>query len=628
MWEYGTHLRGPAAGAARHLLARQPGAARGDPHRQPAPRRSGVARPRGAGAAPARPAGGRLARLRRPRQRVLLGRGGDGGRLRAGGGGWRGRADARRARRARRPALQPGRPRALRARLRAAARRGAEPAARRGRALGAVARRALQPLRARPEPRLGLGEPAGDAPPPRRLPLLGAAGLRRLPRDGERVDLLLPAGGRADPSAHRPPRPLLARRLRPRQRRGVRPPGVDLLQGGELRPLLSRLRRLLSQPARRGRHDLRDGGRRPRRAGAARCRTAACSPSPTAWRATSPPRSPPCAPRPTNRRRLVEDFVANREPRPGAEREDLSLVGRPARRPGRSPTCSPSTASRCGSSPPTRRSGAPAARRRRGGAPLRRRHLRGLDRPAARQPRRARSWSRSAPMSEPFLERQRQRLEQNLDAEFYDITAWSLPLAFNVETWVAPGPAPASRPLGEQAAGGLHGQGETGYLVPPQGLACYRAAAAMAADGVSFRVAMAPLSAGRARYPAGTLFMPRYRNGQDLAGRLERILAGVRRRRRAPRRLLRGRRHLARLERDAGGARAARRPGLRRGDGRDLLRLPLAPARPPGRARARPSRPRAPRSGRPRRLRRAGAARRRLRAARCRRTPARRSTPG
>ena len=37
-----------------------------------------------------------------------------------------------------------------------------------------------------------------------------------------------------------------------------------------------------------------------------------------------------------------------------------------------------------------------------------------------------------SPMNQAFLDRQRQRLEQNLDAEFYDITAWSLPLAYNL----------------------------------------------------------------------------------------------------------------------------------------------------------------------------------------------------
>ena len=48
--------------------------------------------------------------------------------------------------------------------------------------------------------------PAGEPRPHRRLPRLGAAGLRRLPRDGHRLELLLPARRRAGAPAHRPPR--------------------------------------------------------------------------------------------------------------------------------------------------------------------------------------------------------------------------------------------------------------------------------------------------------------------------------------------------------------------------------------------------------------------------------------
>jgi hypothetical protein len=82
-----------------------------------------------------------------------------------------------------------------------------------------------------------------------------------------------------------------------------------------------------------------------------------------------------------------------------------------------------------------------------------------------------------SPMAESFLDRQRQRLEQNLSPEFYDITAWSLPLAYNVETWVAGKEPGGARPIGESAGGGIHGNGTLGYLVRPQGLASYRVSA-------------------------------------------------------------------------------------------------------------------------------------------------------
>ncbi|PYQ56406.1 MAG: hypothetical protein DMF53_25565, partial [Acidobacteria bacterium] len=113
-----------------------------------------------------------------------------------------------------------------------------------------------------------------------------------------------------------------------------------------------------------------------------------------------------------------------------------------------------------------------------------------------------------SPMSKGFLERQRQRLEQNLDAEFYDITAWSLPLAFNLRAWVASGDvASEGRPLAEASAG-IQGEGDLGWLVPPQGVASYRLAAALQKRKIQYRVALAGFSAGPLSYPAGTLFIP------------------------------------------------------------------------------------------------------------------------
>jgi len=117
-----------------------------------------------------------------------------------------------------------------------------------------------------------------------------------------------------------------------------------------------------------------------------------------------------------------------------------------------------------------------------------------------------------SPMNQAFLDRQRQRLERNLDAEFYDITAWSLPLAYNLRTWVAAGDvAGNAKPLAEAPAGihGAPGEGDLGWLVPPQGVAGYRLAAAMQRRNLRYRVALGAFTAAGASYPAGTLFIPR-----------------------------------------------------------------------------------------------------------------------
>jgi hypothetical protein len=137
---------------------------------------------------------------------------------------------------------------------------------------------------------------------------------------------------------------------------------------------------------------------------------------------------------------------------------------------------------------------------------------------------------RESPMSEAFVERQRQRLEQNLNAQFYDITAWSLPYAFNVDTWVAPS-APAGLRSLTEVAGGIEGgkdEAGLGFLVPPQGLATYRFAAELQKRDIRHRVAMGSLgslSGAGGDLPAGTLFIPRRGNPENVGDVLQKLLA-------------------------------------------------------------------------------------------------------
>lgn len=127
------------------------------------------------------------------------------------------------------------------------------------------------------------------------------------------------------------------------------------------------------------------------------------------------------------------------------------------------------------------------------------------------------------PLAEDFVDEQRQRVEDDLDAAFYDVTAWSLPLAFNVETWVAAGTPPGlGEPVAQTAdaaaegqllpsglAGSVRGEGSVGWLLPPSGLATYRAAARLQAEGVPYRLALGDLSVAGRSFDAGTLFVPR-----------------------------------------------------------------------------------------------------------------------
>ena len=145
------------------------------------------------------------------------------------------------------------------------------------------------------------------------------------------------------------------------------------------------------------------------------------------------------------------------------------------------------------------------------------------------------------PMPASFLAEQRQRVDDHLRTEFFDVTAWSLPLAFNVKTWVmdgspgrlapataaaTPTPGDADRELSAGGGGRVVGRGDVGVLIPPQGLAGFRAAASLSAADVRFRVALDGFAlAGGERFPAGTLFIPRTVNPDGLDDAVEAAVA-------------------------------------------------------------------------------------------------------
>ncbi len=129
---------------------------------------------------------------------------------------------------------------------------------------------------------------------------------------------------------------------------------------------------------------------------------------------------------------------------------------------------------------------------------------------------------RRAQIGERFADRQKERQARNLESEFYDITAWSLPLAFNQEVWLATPGAPAllaGQPLAP-APSGLSGSGNLGVLVKPQGLMSYRLAVRLRAAGIAFRVALRDFQVDGLDFSPGTLFVSRYGNPSDLEARL------------------------------------------------------------------------------------------------------------
>lgn len=121
-------------------------------------------------------------------------------------------------------------------------------------------------------------------------------------------------------------------------------------------------------------------------------------------------------------------------------------------------------------------------------------------------------------MPDEFLRRQRWLLERDRPPEFSDITAWSIPLACNLETWVVNRPITGAALAAERGA--LTRGGELGYLAAPQGLAGFRLTARLMAADLRFLVALQPFASGGRRYPAGSLFLPRIGNPGGLDERL------------------------------------------------------------------------------------------------------------
>ncbi len=127
-------------------------------------------------------------------------------------------------------------------------------------------------------------------------------------------------------------------------------------------------------------------------------------------------------------------------------------------------------------------------------------------------------------MPEEFLAEQRQRFEERRPTAFYDITGWSLSRALNLEVWTVAGRAPGLQPR-EAAPGRLTSRAGVGFIAPPQGVAGYALAAALANAGLKLRFTLEEVRIAGRRYPAGSFYVPRHGNGEGLATRLAELAA-------------------------------------------------------------------------------------------------------
>ncbi len=135
-----------------------------------------------------------------------------------------------------------------------------------------------------------------------------------------------------------------------------------------------------------------------------------------------------------------------------------------------------------------------------------------------------------APSFSPgFVEAQRARAEADEEDEFYDITAWSLPLAMNVEAWSTTAPVAGTTAFSTAAPAAFR-PAAYGYLVDGNDPNVYRFAGRLLAEEVKFNVVDSAIPVGERTYPRGSLLILKGNNEPNIDGRLHAFAreAGVR----------------------------------------------------------------------------------------------------
>ena len=130
-------------------------------------------------------------------------------------------------------------------------------------------------------------------------------------------------------------------------------------------------------------------------------------------------------------------------------------------------------------------------------------------------------------MDEKFLKEQERRRQKRLGDQIYDMTAWSLPLLFDLEVVNLAQPSGAKTSVVVAAPppqGGPLPAAKVGYLLPWSSGAAAAVAEALQA-GIRIRTADDGFTQGGRRYPVGTAIVRISENGADLASRLGPIVA-------------------------------------------------------------------------------------------------------
>ncbi len=131
------------------------------------------------------------------------------------------------------------------------------------------------------------------------------------------------------------------------------------------------------------------------------------------------------------------------------------------------------------------------------------------------------------PQPELFVKEQDRRRKKRLPDQMYDVTAWSLPLAFDVEVAKLDRvPVVQTSALHPDAtpAGGTLSAAKVGYLLA-WGSGTASAVAEALRDGIKVRTADLPFTLGGRKYAAGTAIVRTSDHGADLAAKLGAIVS-------------------------------------------------------------------------------------------------------
>jgi hypothetical protein len=127
-----------------------------------------------------------------------------------------------------------------------------------------------------------------------------------------------------------------------------------------------------------------------------------------------------------------------------------------------------------------------------------------------------------AALAPRFLEEERRRFLVEEDERFYDVTAWSLPIAFGLTAHILPGGASLAGALApwKPAEAASAAGARYGWLLPGDDAASRRAAAALAGSGVRVSVTTRFARAATLAIPAGSFVVRREGNEEvrDLSG--------------------------------------------------------------------------------------------------------------